>query len=164
MLPEPDATMPVAITIRRAVAADVPRIVALLADDDLGRAREDEQRADSPIDPAYLAAFGAIDGDPNQHLALAILDGQIVGCLQITLIPGLSRTGAWRGQIEGVRVDRGLRGRGVGRRMIAWAIDHCRERGCRIVQLTSDKRRVDARRFYLSLGFTASHEGLKIDL
>jgi ribosomal protein S18 acetylase RimI-like enzyme len=146
------------IVFRRATAADVPAIVALLADDVLGAARE------APGDPAYDAAFAAIDASPNELLAVAERDGRVVGCLQITFLPGLSHRGAWRGQIEGVRIAAGERGSGLGRRMLAWAVEQCRARGCRMVQLTTNKTRTDARRFYESLGFRASHEGMKLDL
>ena len=140
---------------RRAIATDLPAIVALLADDVLGAARE------RPGDPAYDAAFAAIAADANQLLAVADLGGRIVGCLQVTFIPGISHRGAWRGQIESVRIGADQRGSGLGRRMMDWAIEQCRARGCRMVQLTTDKSRTDARRFYESLGFVASHEGMK---
>lgn len=144
---------------RRACAADVAAIVALLADDKLGATRELE--ADPPL-PCYLTAFAAIDRDDNQLLAVALTpDGAIVGCLQISFLPGLSMQGAWRGQIESVRVAAHRRGRGIGRAFVVWAIERCRERGCRIVQLTTHKSRTDAQRFYASLGFEASHEGMK---
>ena len=143
---------------RRATAADLDAIVALLADDALGRDRE------APGDPRYRAAFDAIERDPNQLLAVAEEQGEVVGCLQLTFIPGLSRRAATRGQIESVRVSAARRGGGLGRAMIEWAIDRCRERGCALVQLTSDKARPDALRFYAGLGFTASHEGLKLDI
>jgi ribosomal protein S18 acetylase RimI-like enzyme len=143
------------VIFRAATAADVPGIVVLLADDVLGAARE------RPGDPAYEAAFAAIAADANQLLAVAELDGSLVGCLQLTFIPGLSHRGAWRGQIESVRIDASQRGSGLGRRMLDWAIEQCRARGCRLVQLTTDKARGDAMRFYESLGFTASHEGMK---
>ena len=143
---------------RRAIAADLAAIVALLADDVLGAARE------KPGDPAYAAAFAAIEADPNQLLAVAEDGGRIVGCLQLTFIPGLSHRGAWRGQIESVRIAASERGGGLGRRVFAWAIGECRARGCRLVQLTTDKSRTDARRFYESLGFVASHEGMKLAL
>lgn len=146
------------IVFRRAVAADVPAIVALLADDRLGAARE------KPGDPAYGAAFAAIAADPNQLLAVAERDGAVVGCLQLTFIPGLSHRGAWRGQVESVRVSATQRGTGLGRRMLGWAIGECRARGCTMVQLTSDASRTDARRFYEALGFTASHLGFKLAL
>lgn len=146
------------LLFRRATAADVPAIVTLLADDVLGAARE------APGDPAYDDAFAAIEASPNELLAVAERDGRVVGCLQITFLPGLSHRGAWRGQIEGVRIAAGERGSGLGRRMLAWAVEQCRARGCRMVQLTTNKTRTDARRFYESLGFRASHEGMKLDL
>lgn len=143
---------------RAATAEDVPAIVALLADDALGARRE------APGDPAYAEAFAAIAADPNQLLAVADEDGRVLGCLQLTFIPGLSHRGAWRGQIESLRIAAGRRGTGLGRRFLDWAIAQCRARGCRMVQLTTDKSRADARRFYASLGFTASHEGMKLAL
>jgi GNAT superfamily N-acetyltransferase len=146
------------VILRRATEADLPAIVALLADDVLGAARE------APGDPAYAAAFAAIEADPNQMLAVAEEAGRVLGCLQLTFIPGLSRRGMWRGQIEGVRVAAGQRGTGLGRRMFEWAIAQCRARGCGLVQLTTDKARPDAHRFYESLGFVASHEGMKLAL
>lgn len=147
--------------IRRAETADLPAIVALLADDDVGAGREDPG---PPPNPAYEAAFAAIDRDPNQLLAVLVDGGAVIGCLQIGFIPGLSRTGMWRGQIEGVRVAASHRGGGRGRMMIEWAIEQCRARDCGLVQLTSDKSRADALRFYGTLGFAASHEGLKLSL
>ncbi len=146
---------------RRAVIADLPAIISLLADDVLGRQRE---QIGPPASPAYEKAFYAIDQDSNQLLAVADRDGDIVGCLQLSFIPGLSRTGLWRGQIESVRVASSLRGGGLGRQLFEWAIDECRKRGCGLVQLTTDKSRPDALRFYESLGFAASHEGMKLDL
>jgi ribosomal protein S18 acetylase RimI-like enzyme len=143
---------------RRATAADVPAIVALLADDVLGAARE------RPGDPAYDAAFAAIEADANQFLAVVEIGGRVAGCLQLSFIPGLSHRGMWRGQIESVRIAAEARGSGLGRRMFEWAIEQCRARGCGIVQLTTDKARGDARRFYESLGFVASHEGMKLKL
>lgn len=144
--------------MRRAVRADLPAIVALLADDPLGAGREDPG---PPLNAAYEAAFDAIDRDPNQIMAVAEDGGEIVGCLQLTFIPGLTRTGQWRGQIEGVRIAASRRGGGLGRAMFVWAVDQCRARGCGLVQLTTDKTRPDALRFYESLGFVASHEGVK---
>lgn len=145
-----------AIAIRKAAAADVAAIIAMLADDALGAQRED---ASLPLRDSYRSAFAAIDADPNQLLAVVEHDGEIIGCMQISFIPGLSRMGMWRGQIESVRIASHIRGGGVGRQMIVWAIEQCRERGCGLVQLTTDKSRSDALRFYQSLGFTDSHEG-----
>jgi len=149
------------LRLRRATARDVPAIVAMLADDVLGRRRED---ASPQALARYLQAYADIDSDPRQLLAVAERAGTVVGCLQLTFIPGLSHQGAWRGQIESVRVSSSERGSGVGRAMLSWAIGQCRERGCTVVQLTTDKSRADARRFYESLGFTASHEGMKLAL
>lgn len=150
---------------RRAAAADLAAIVALLADDGLGRGREDPR---PPINPRYLDAFSVLDADPNQ-LPVVATDGagpgaEVIGYLQLTFIPGLSRIGMWRGQIESVRVATARRGQGIGRAMLAWAIEQCRARGCGLVQLTTDKSRGDAHRLYGSLGFVASHEGMKLAL
>ena len=147
---------------RRARESDLPAIIAMLADDALGSGRE---AISDPIDERYTAAFTAIDADQNQLLAVAVDDrDHPVGCLQLTFIPGLSRTGMWRGQIESVRIAATERGSGLGTRIIEWAIEVCRERGCKLVQLTSDKSRSDSIRFYEKLGFTASHEGMKLSL
>jgi GNAT superfamily N-acetyltransferase len=151
----------IGLSFREATAADLPTIVAILADDDLGRGRED---ASLPVDDAYIRAFHAIVTDPHQHFILAEISGSIVGFFQLSLIPGLSRRGAWRGNIESVRVVKSLRGNGIGREMLRHAIAFCREHGCRLVQLTSDKRRSEAHRFYGELGFVASHEGFKLQL
>jgi len=146
---------------RAATVDDLAAVLALLVDDDLGKLRED---VGPPLNPSYLAAFEAIERDPNQLLAVADQDGEVVGCLQITFVPGLSRLGMWRGQIEAVRVAAAQRGSGVGRAMMLWAIEQCRARGCGLVQLTTDKRRTAAQRFYASLGFEATHEGMKLSL
>ncbi|HSP25899.1 MAG TPA: GNAT family N-acetyltransferase, partial [Saliniramus sp.] len=119
---------------------------------------------EDPPARCYLDAFDAIARDPNQLLLLAEQDRRVVGCLQLTFIPGLSRQGAWRGQIEGVRIASDQRGAGLGRLMIEHAIAECRARGCSLVQLTTDKSRTDAKRFYEGLGFVASHEGMKLGL
>jgi GNAT superfamily N-acetyltransferase len=147
------------VVIRRATAADVPGIVSLLTDDEIGAARE----APSDLTP-YRTAFAAIDSDPNQLLVVAERNGELVGTLQLTIIPGLSRIGSRRSLVEAVRVSASARGIGLGTTMMEWAIEESRARGCSIVQLTSDKARVDARRFYERLGFTASHEGFKLRL
>ena len=144
------------VEIRRATAADVPAIVAMLADDPLGATRE------SPGDPAYAAAFAEIDADPRQHLAVAAVAGSVVGTLQLTFIPGLSRRGSTRALIEAVRVRSDRRGSGLGRLLAEWAIETARSRGAAMVQLTTDASREDAHRFYERLGFVASHVGMKL--
>jgi len=154
------------IKFQRATLEDLPAIVKLLHDDELGRARE---ILSDPPDAAYVAAFKALDADPNQLMAVAVdtdeMSGRaVVGCAQVSFIPGLSHRGAWRGQIEGVRVASALRGRGIGRAFIEWAIAQCRTRGCSMVQLTSSASREGAHRFYADIGFTASHVGFKLDL
>lgn len=137
----------------------MPAIVALLADDMLGATRE------SPDDMTpYWPAFKAIDADPNQFLAVAERDGEVVGTMQLTYLPGLSRKGSTRSQIEAVRVRGTERGTGLGSKLMAWAVDQARQRGCSLVQLTSDAARTDAHRFYEQLGFTASHLGFKLTL
>ncbi|QND52255.1 GNAT family N-acetyltransferase [Phyllobacterium sp. 628] len=133
----------------------------MLADDPLGNQRE---IVADPVDGRYLSAYAAIEADPNQLLIVADENNGVVGCAQITFIPGLSRTGMWRGQIESVRIAASHRGSGLGRHMVEWAIEACRERGCGLVQLTTDKTRPDATRFYEALGFTASHTGMKLPL
>lgn len=146
------------LIIRDATRDDVPAIVAMLADDPLGATRE------RPGDPAYLAAFDALAGDPRQLLVVAEIGGEVVGTLQLSLLPGLSRRGAMRGLIEAVRIRADQRGGGLGARLITWAIDTSRERGCALVQLTTDASRTDAHRFYERLGFVASHVGMKLQL
>ena len=147
--------------MRRARLEDLPAIVLLLADDPIGRGRES---AEAQLDPRYVDAFAAIDRDPHQLLAVAERDGQVVGVLQLSFIPGLTRRGMWRGQIEGVRVAAAERGGGIGRAMLERAVAECRRRGCGLVQLTSDKRRPAAHAFYEALGFQATHEGYKLML
>lgn len=144
--------------MRPATAADLPAIVALLADDMLGAGRED---ARLPLDPAYLAAFTAIAEDPNQILAVAEAEGAILGCLQLSFLPGLSRRGAWRAQLESLRVAAAARGSGLGRRMLGWAEETARARGCGLIQLTSDRSRPEAQRFYAAAGYEPSHIGYK---
>ena len=147
--------------MRRATTADLPAIVGLLADDPLGAIRE---RAGLPLDGRYLEAFAGIDADPRQLLMVATLAGNIVGCMQLSFIPGLSRLCSQRALIEGVRVAAALRGRGIGEDMILWAKGEALRRHCRILQLTTDRSRQDAHRFYERLGFAASHIGMKLDL
>ena len=147
------------IHVRKMQNADLPHVLQLLADDELGQLRETLQRG--PHDD-YRRAFTAIDADPNQYLAVFEKNDNIIGCLQISFIPGLSRRGALRGQIESVRVAANVRGNGYGTLMLTWAIEKCREQGCSLVQLTSDKTRKGAQRFYQELGFVPSHEGFKL--
>jgi len=149
------------IHIRRAEEGDLPAIVAMLADDPLGRSRED---ASQPLGHAYRDAFAVVDADPNQFLAVMTDGGRVIGTLQISYLAGLSLQGAWRGQIEAVRVAADRRGERLGQRLLEWAIGQCRERGCRVVQLTTNKSRADAHRFYERLGFKASHIGYKLNL
>lgn len=145
--------------IRRARAADVSAIVRLLADDALGAAREG-----APDDPAYGRAFAAIEASPDNALFVLDDDGVIVGCAQVTIIPGLSHRGATRVQIESVRVAAARRGQGLGGVLIAHLVQMARAAGCATVQLTSDKSRGAAHRFYERLGFKKSHDGFKLDL
>ncbi|MGE0802406.1 MAG: GNAT family N-acetyltransferase [Lautropia sp.] len=133
----------------------------MLADDPLGAGRE---RFELPLPDGYRRAFAAIEADPNNELIVACAGAQPVGVLQLTFIPYLTYQGSWRALIEGVRVDAAWRSRGLGRRLFQWAIERARQRGCRLLQLTTDKRRPDALRFYRSLGFVASHEGMKLAL
>ncbi|MFJ3090523.1 GNAT family N-acetyltransferase [Streptomyces sp. NPDC086838] len=147
------------LDIRRATADDLAEIVALLADDPLGAQRE------SPDDlTPYRAAFRRLADDPNQHMMVAVRAERVVGTLQLTVIPGLSRRGSTRSVIEGVRIHADERGSGLGTRLIQWAMDESRRQGCQLVQLTSDVSRTDAHRFYERLGFVASHVGFKLAL
>ncbi len=149
------------ITIRPAGRDDVPAIVALLADDPLGAAREEPG---DPLPEAYRQAFDDIAAQAGNVVLVAEREGAVVGCLQLTVIPGLSRRGMRRGLIEAVRVSAACRGLGVGERLVRHAIDAARAAGCGLVQLTSDNSRPDAHRFYERLGFVASHAGFKLAL
>jgi GNAT superfamily N-acetyltransferase len=147
------------LEIRRATTADVPDIVAMLADDPLGAERE------SPDDLSpYLTAFARVADDPHQHLVVAVRGRRVIGTLHLTVIPGLSRRGATRALVEAVRVHADARGSGLGTHLIEWAVAESRRQGCALVQLTSDVTRTDAHRFYERLGFTASHIGFKMAL
>ncbi|MEV8631034.1 GNAT family N-acetyltransferase [Streptosporangium sp. NPDC051023] len=146
------------MTFRTARIDDVPLIVAMIADDTIAAARQ------GAFGDEHRAAFEAIDADPNNELIVAELDGEVVGTMQLTYIPGISRRGALRLQIEAVRIAATVRGGGLGRQMMEWAVERGRARGCALVQLTTDKARKDAHRFYDSLGFVASHEGYKLAL
>ena len=147
------------LEIRAATRVDIPAIIGMLADDPLGAQRE------SPDDlTPYLTAWERLASDPHQHLVVAVREGHVVGTLQLTVIPGLSRRGSTRSIIEGVRVHADERGSGLGTRLIEWAIDESRRQDCQLVQLTSDNTRFDAHRFYERLGFTPSHVGFKLQL
>ena len=151
--------------LRHASPADLPAIVGLLADDSMGAGRERSEDM-----APYERAFAAIDADPS-HLVVVgelvpagAMDGPVVATFQLSFLPGISRQGAWRSQIEGVRVAGSLRGQGIGNVMVQWAIDESRRRGCSMMQLTTHKSRKAAHRFYERLGFAASHEGMKLTL
>jgi GNAT superfamily N-acetyltransferase len=153
---------PSTVVLRRAEAGDVPALVDLLAADQLGATRDGVTTAADLA--AYQRAFRAIDDDPAHFLLVAQAGQQLVGTLQLSFLPGLARRGALRAQIEAVRVHESYRSRGLGAAMMGWAIDEARRRGCALVQLTTDKSRPDAHRFYARLGFVASHEGMKLPL
>ncbi|MFI7362126.1 GNAT family N-acetyltransferase [Streptomyces sp. NPDC050149] len=147
------------LEIRPAAVSDLAEIVAMLADDPLGAERE------SPDDlTPYLSAFRRLADDPHQHVMVAVRADRVVGTLQLTVIPGLSRRGSTRSVIEGVRVHGDERGSGLGTQLIQWAVDESRRQDCQLVQLTSDATRADAHRFYERLGFVASHVGFKLTL
>lgn len=149
------------LSYRDATPADLGFIVGLLAEDAVTATPD---RPDEPHHPRYLAALAAIDADPNQQLLVAEYDGRAAGTLQLTFIPGIARLGETRCLIEAVHIAPDLRSRGLGSQMIRWAIEQARDRGCGVVQLTSNKKRVDAHRFYQRLGFAQSHEGFKYSL
>jgi GNAT superfamily N-acetyltransferase len=150
------------VVLRRAEAGDVPGIIDLIAADQLGATRDGVRTAADLA--AYQAAFQAIDRDPAHLLVVGLADQAIVATMQLSFLPGLARRGALRAQIEAVRVDRAYRGCGLGSAVFTWAIGEARNRGCTLVQLTTDKSRTAAHRFYERLGFTASHEGMKLTL
>ena len=146
------------LTYRSATPADLPFIIGLIVEDsviDTGDSIEDAMHSD------YTGALAAIDRDPNQEMLVVEENGAPIGCFQLTYLPGLIRRGQWRGMIEVVHVAENHRNRGIGSEMMRWAIERCRERGCGMVQLTSNKKRTDAHRFYERLGFHKSHEGFK---
>jgi len=150
------------VAVRRAEARDVPTIVGLLAADQLGATRDGVRTAEDLA--AYRQAFAAIDSDSAHLLVVAEADAEVVATFQLSFLPGLARRGTLRAQIEAVRVREDYRGRGLGEALMAWAIEEARRRGCAIVQLTSDKSRPAAHRFYARLGFVATHEGMKLRL
>lgn len=147
------------LDIRPATPDDLAAVVAMLADDPLGAQRE------SPDDlTPYREALQRLADDPNQHVVVAVREERVVGTLQLTIVPGLSRRGATRSIIEGVRIHGDERGSGLGTQLIQWAVDESRRQNCQLVQLTSDVTREDAHRFYERLGFTPSHVGFKLAL
>jgi GNAT superfamily N-acetyltransferase len=148
-------------SIRRAIRNDVPEIVRLLADDPLGRRRENYQ---NPLPQSYYDAFDEINRDPHNQLVIAEAGGEVIGTLQLTFIPYLTYQGGKRAQIEAVRVDRKYRGHGIGGKLFEWAIKRAREEQCHMMQLTTNNTRSDAQRFYERLGFVASHSGMKLEL
>ncbi|MCA1383471.1 MULTISPECIES: GNAT family N-acetyltransferase [unclassified Bradyrhizobium] len=148
-----------AVSIRPARREDVAAIVAMLADDHLGRARE---RVEDPLPAAYYDAFARIARDPNLTLVVAESEGRVVGCLQLAILPGLSSQGGSRGLLEDVRVATECRSRGIGEQLVQWAVTEAKARGCNLVELLTHQTRVDAQRFYKRLGFTASHVGMTV--
>jgi GNAT superfamily N-acetyltransferase len=146
---------------RLATINDLPAIVAMLADDILGSARE---RLEDPLPGSYTKAFEIINADPHQELTVAELGDEIVATFHISFIQCLSYQGGRRSMIEAVRTHSAYRGKGIGKKVFAYAINRAKEKGCHLLQLTTDKQRPDAIRFYESLGFTATHEGMKLKL
>jgi len=147
---------------RKATRTDIPAIIAMLADDHLGKLREEYR---DPLPSSYYEAFEQIDSDPNQELIVVENEGkEIIGTLQLTFIAYLNYRGGTRAQVESVHVREDHRGKGLGKQLFEWTINRAREKGAHLLQLTSDKRRPDAIRFYQNLGFVASHEGMKMHL
>lgn len=146
---------------RKAEESDLKEIVRMLADDDLGASRE---KYEHPLPAEYYDAFSGIQAQKGNEVLLAVEGENVLGCIQLTIIPGLARLGMKRAQIEGVRVDKKYRGRKIGEALFLEAIQIAKDEGCGLVQLTTDKQRPDAYRFYEKLGFTASHEGMKLIL
>lgn len=149
------------VVFRPATRADLPSIVRMLAEDDLGSRRE---RFEEPLPASYYEAFEQIDSDPNHELIVAELDGEVIGTLHLMFLPSVSFQGGLRAQVESVRVEEKYRGRGIGREMMKWAIEKAQARGAHLVQLTTHKSREDAHRFYERLGFEKSHVGMKLSL
>jgi GNAT superfamily N-acetyltransferase len=149
------------ITVRKATISDLPTVISLLSDDQLGSTREEIKH---PLPLFYRQAFERIKKETGNDFYVALIGGDIVGCMQLTFISGLSRKGMTRLQIESVRVASELRSKSIGRQMMKYAIDLAKSSGCGLVQLTTDQTRKDAHRFYEKLGFTASHVGMKLDL
>jgi GNAT superfamily N-acetyltransferase len=149
------------LIFRSSRESDLSSLVAMLADDALGADREDSS---TPVNQNYVSAYHSIESDPNNELVVVESNDEIVGMLQLTFIPYLSHQGSWRCLVESVRIQSRFRGIGLGTKFFEWAINRARQRNCKLVQLTSDKKRPDAIRFYENLGFVASHEGFKLKL
>lgn len=149
------------MTFRKALREDLPSIIEMLANDFLGKTRE---KFEIPLPKSYYDFFEMIDSDSNQELTVLELDGEVIGTMQLTFLPNLNFGGSMRLLIESVRVKDSLTGKGIGTKMMEYAINRAKDRHCKIVQLTTDKRRKDAHRFYEKLGFVASHEGMKLHL
>jgi GNAT superfamily N-acetyltransferase len=149
------------VTMRAAVQDDLPEIVRLLAADAVTGNRE---RYSDPLLPSYEEAFREISQDPNNELIVADLNGAVIGTLQLTFIPNLTLRGGKRALVEAVFIDQQYRGQGIGKKLMQWAIERARQRNCRMIQLTTNKARHDAQRFYEALGFTGSHIGMKYKL
>ena len=149
------------LSFRLATREDVPSIVRMLADDELGSQRE---KFVDPLPESYYSAFEAISGDPNHELIVAVSNGEVIGTLHLMFLPSLSFQGGLRAQVESVRVDMRCRGQGIGGKLMEWASERARERGAHIVQLTTHLTRKDAHRFYERLGFKGSHLGMKLSL
>ncbi|MBY0488623.1 MAG: GNAT family N-acetyltransferase [Gemmatimonadaceae bacterium] len=150
-----------ALTFRRGTAADLPAVVAMLADDALGAARE---RSETPLPASYADAFAAMEQQGGNELLIGEINGEVVACLQLIILPGISLQGATRAQIEGVRVASTHRGQRLGEALVREAMARARNAGCTMMQLSSNVSRTDARRFYERLGFVASHIGMKCAL
>ncbi|MCG7381489.1 GNAT family N-acetyltransferase [Paenibacillus sp. ACRRY] len=146
---------------RTATLTHLPSIVRLLADDEMGATRESFIE---PLPKEYVEAFAKIEQQIGNSIIIALDNNEVIGCLQLTIIPGIARLGTTRGQIEGVRIDRNYRGQGVGESLFQYAIHEAKSMGCELIQLTTDKKRKDAHRFYERLGFVASHVGMKLAL
>lgn len=149
------------IAFRLAVRSDLPDIVRLLADDELGSQRE---RYEDPLPESYTDAFEQIHNDSNHELVVAEMEDNIIGTLHLMFLPSVSFRGGLRAQVESVRVDAEYRGKGIGTELMRWAIEKAKGRGARIIQLTTHKSREDAHRFYERLGFEGSHLGMKLSL
>ena len=150
---------PESVSIRPARREDVAAIVAMLADDHLGSARE---RVEDPLPASYYEAFARVERDQNIQLVVAEREGRVVGCLQLAILPGLSSQGGRRGLLEDVRVASDCRSRGIGEQLVQWAVTEAKARGCNLVELLTHQTRTDAQRFYKRLGFTASHVGMTV--